>query len=74
MDIRNEDHKQNMMEDIFLSIACVISVIITYPICSVVGLFNTHTAMDYITYSVAVVVVAKITFHLIKLVYNKIKK
>lgn len=67
-------HKQNMTEDIFLSIACVISVIITYPITKSIGLFNTHTAADYITYSIAIVVVAKVTFHLIKFIYYKIKK
>lgn len=66
--------KHAMFEDIFLSIACILSVIIMYFFSSITKLFNTHTAVDYVTYSVCVVVVAKILFHIMKSIYEKIKK
>lgn len=64
--------KDNMVEDIVLSISCILSVIIMYPF-SFASIFNTNTAVDYITYSVCVVVVAKMLFHILKFLYNKIK-
>ena len=63
-----------MLEDIFLSIACILSVIFMYFFSSITHLFNTHTAVDYVTYSVCVVVLAKIIFHIIKSLYEKFKK
>lgn len=65
--------KPAMLEDIFLSIACILSVIIMYFFSSITKLFNTHTAVDYVTYSICIIVVAKILFHIIKLIYEKIK-
>lgn len=65
--------KDNMLEDIALSIACILSVVIMYFVSSATSIFNTHTAVDYVTYSACVVVVAKITFHIIKLILKKIK-
>lgn len=65
--------KDNMLEDIALSIACILSVVIMYFVSSITSIFNTHTAVDYVTYSACVVIVAKITFHIIKLILKKIK-
>ena len=66
--------KSAMLEDIFLSIACVLSVVVMYFFSSITHLFNTHTAVDYVTYSACVVVLAKIIFHMLKSLYEKFKK
>lgn len=72
MSYKNID-KNNMMEDIFLSVACILSIVIMYFFASVTDIFNTRTAVDYISYSVCVVVLAKVLFHVIKIIYLKIK-